>query len=512
MVAAKMLGDKTGGGFYKKVKGKDGESEIQALDLATLTYRPQQKVRFDSLGAAKGIDDVAERIRTVLTGTDKAAKFAERVTLDTLAYASRRIPEISDDLVNIDRALRWGFAWDLGPFQVWDAYGVREGVKRMKELGLKPAPWVEQMLASGRESFYGVDGTKDTAWDIPSKKAVPVKENPRTLRVEHLRRSNKRLDGNDSATLWDMGDGALLLEFHTKMNSIDDGIVAMMNTALDRAEASARGLVIGNDGQNFSAGANIMALLMAIKSDDLASVDKLVSSFQAVNQRVRYSPIPVVAAPFGLTLGGGAEVTMGANAIQAAAELYMGLVEVGVGLIPGGGGNLMLLRNLYGPFATDRDFDALPFLKKMFLTIGTAKVATSAEEAREIGFLGRADGISLNRDFLLSDAKARVLGMADSGFRPPRPTHFRLPGRSGAATVDMMLYDMQVNNQISAYDRHIGQKLAHVITGGDVSAFTPVSEQHLLDLEREAFLSLCGEEKTQDRIASMLETGKPLRN
>jgi 3-hydroxyacyl-CoA dehydrogenase len=309
-----------------------------------------------------------------------------------------------------------------------------------------------------------------------------------------------------------MGDGALLLEFHTKMNSIDDGIVEMMNRALDRAEASARGLVIGNDGSNFSAGANIMALLMAIKSDDLGSVEKMVAGFQAANQRMRYSPIPVVAAPFGLTLGGGAEATMGANAVQAAAELYMGLVEVGVGLIPGGGGNLQLLRNLYGPFSTDRDFDPLPFLKRMFLTIGTAKVATSAEEAREIGFLARSDGISLNRDFLLSDAKGRVLGMAESGFRAPRPTHFRLPGRSGAATVDMMLYDMQVNNQISEYDRHIGQKLAHVITGGDASAFTPVSEQHLLDLEREAFLSLCGEEKTQDRIAHMLETGKPLRN
>src|SRR5262249_39218257 len=288
--------------------------------------------------------------------------FAERVTLDTLAYARRRIPEISDDLVNIDRALRWGFAWDLGPFQVWDAYGVRKGVERMKELGLKPAGWVEQMLAAGRESFYGVDGTRDTAWDISGKKPAPVQENPRTLRVEHLRRGNKRLDGNDSATLWDMGDGALLLEFHTKMNSIDDAIVEMMNKALDRAEASFRGLVIGNDGQNFSAGANIMALLMAIKSDDLASVEKLVASFQQANQRMRYSPIPAVAAPFGLTLGGGAEVTMGASAIQAAAELYMGLVEVGVGLIPGGGGNLQLLRNLYGPFATDRDFDPLPFL------------------------------------------------------------------------------------------------------------------------------------------------------
>ena len=512
MLAANMLGDKTGMGFYKKVKGKDGESEIQVLDLKTLTYRPQNKVRFDSLGAAKGIDDVAERIRTVLSGTDKAARFAERVTLDTLAYASRRIPEISDDLVNIDRALRWGFAWDLGPFEVWDAYGVRKGVARMKELGLKPAPWVEQMLASGRETFYAVDGTRDTAWDSRSKKAAVVPENPRAIRVDHLRRRGKALEENDSASLWDMRDGALLLEFHSKMNSVDDGIVAMMNRALDRAEASARGLVIGNDGANFSAGANIMALLLAIKSDDLPSVERMVAEFQAVNQRVRYSPIPVVAAPFGLTLGGGAEIALAANAIQGAAELYMGLVEVGVGLIPGGGGNMMLLRNLYGQFATDRDFDPLPFLKKLFLTIGTAKVATSAEEAREMGFLSRQDGITLNRDLLLADAKARVLGLADSGFRPPRPTHFRLPGRSGAATIDMMLYDMELNNQISPYDRHIGQKLGQVLSGGDVSAFTPVSETRLLELEREAFLSLCGEEKTQDRIAAMLETGKPLRN
>jgi 3-hydroxyacyl-CoA dehydrogenase len=512
MLAANMLGDKTGMGFYKKVKGKDGESEIQVLDLQSLSYRPQAKVRFDSLGAAKGIDDVGERIRTVLSGTDKAARFAERVTLDTLAYASRRIPEIADDLVNVDRALRWGFAWDLGPFQVWDAYGVRKGVARMKELGLQPAPWVAQMLASGRETFYAVDGTRDTAWDIRKKVAAVVPENPRAIRVEHLRRSGKPLDSNDSASLWDMGDGALLLEFHSKMNSVDDGFVVMMNRALDRAESSARGLVIGNDGANFSAGANIMALLMAIKSDDLASVEKLVADFQAVNQRVRYSPIPVVAAPFGLSLGGGAEIAMGANAIQGAAELYMGLVEVGVGLIPGGGGNMMLLRNLYGQFATDRDFDPLPFLKKLFLTIGTAKVASSAEEARELGFLSRQDGITLNRDLLLADAKGRVLGMADSGFRPPRPTHFRLPGRSGAATIDMMLYDMELNNQISPYDRHIGQKLGQVLSGGDVSAFTPVSETRLLELEREAFLSLCGEEKTQDRIVAMLETGKPLRN
>jgi 3-hydroxyacyl-CoA dehydrogenase len=512
MVQKGMLGDKAGQGFYKLVRKPEGEKEILALDLATLTYRPQGKARFESLGAARGIDDVGERIRTVLTGTDKAARFAERVTLDTLAYASRRIPEISEDLINIDRALRWGFAWDLGPFQVWDVYGVRKGVARMKELGLTPAKWVEDMLAAGRESFYAVEGTVDTAWDIPARKPRAVPENPRTVKVEYLRRGNRRVETNDSSSIWDMGEGAFLLEFHSKMNALDDAIIAMLNTALDRTEREGRGLVIGNDGPNFSVGANLMGLLMAIKSDDLPSVAKLVESFQAVNQRLRYSPVPVVAAPFGLTLGGGAEVSMGANAIQAGAELYMGLVEVGVGLIPGGGGNMQLLRNLYGPFATDRDFDPLPFLKKTFLAIGTAKVATSAEEAREAGFLSRQDGISLNRDFLLADAKARVLGMAQAGFRPPRPTHFRLPGRSGAATIDMMLYDMQVNNQISAYDRHIGQKLATVLTGGDVSANSPVTEERLLELEREAFLCLCGEEKTQARMAAMLETGKPLRN
>lgn len=512
MVQKGMLGDKSGMGFYKLVRKPDGEKEILVLDLATFSYRPQAKVRFESLGAARNIDDVAERIRTVLTGTDKAARFAERVTLDTLAYASRRIPEISDDLVNIDRALRWGFAWDLGPFQVWDAYGVRQGVARMKELSIKPAAWVEAMLAAGRESFYGVEGIRDTAWDIPSQKPKVVPENPRTLRVEYLRRGNKRVATNDSASLWDAGDGIFLLEFHSKMNALDDAIVAMMHTALDRTEGEGRGLVIGNDGAHFSAGANLMALLMAIRSDDLASVAKLVEAFQTVNQRMRYSPIPVVAAPFGLTLGGGAEVCLGANAIQAAAELYMGLVEVGAGLIPGGGGNMQLLRNMYGPFATDRDFDPLPFLKKAFLTIGTAKVGTSAEEAREANFLSRQDGISLNRDFLLADAKARALGMANAGFRPPRPTHFRLPGRSGAATIDMMLYDMETNNQISAYDRHVGQKLATVLTGGDVSMSNPVSEETLLELEREAFLSLCGEEKTQARMAHLLETGKPLRN
>ncbi|MFY0565641.1 3-hydroxyacyl-CoA dehydrogenase/enoyl-CoA hydratase family protein [Archangium lansingense] len=511
MVAKGMLGDKSGGGFYKKDKSAGGK-DILALDLKTLEYRPQNKVRYESLGAAKDVENVRERVATVLNGQDKAAKFAERITLDVLAYASRRIPEIADDVVNIDRGMRWGFAWDLGPFETWDAYGVKKGVERMKELGLKPAAWVEQMLATGRTSFYGVENGKDTYWDIPTKSVKVVPENARTSRVEYFKRGNKKITGNESATLWDMGDGVTLLEFHSKMNSIDDSIIAMMNTALDETEKNFRGLVIGNDGANFSAGANIMALLMAAKSDEFEAIRKMASGFQAANQRMRYSPVPVVTAPFNLTLGGGAESAMGGNAIQASAELYMGLVEVGVGLIPGGGGTMQLLRNVYGPYAADKDFDAFPFIKKVFLSIGTAKVATSAEEAREFGFLNANDGISANRDFLLSDAKARVIGMANAGFRAPRPTRFRLPGASGFATIDMMLYDMELNGQVSAHDRKIAQKLARVLTGGDTSPSLLVTEERLLELELEAFLSLCGEEKTQDRLMFMLEKGKPLRN
>jgi 3-hydroxyacyl-CoA dehydrogenase len=447
-----------------------------------------------------------------MSGTDDGAKFAEAVTLDVLAYASRRIPEIADDLVNVDRAMRWGFGWDLSPFETWDAYGVRRGVERMKEIGLQPAAWVEEMLAAGRESFYGIADGRDTYWAIGARREEPVVQNPRTMKVEYLKRGERKVDGNDSASLWDMGDGVLLLEFHSKMNSIDDAIIAMMHRAVDVAEKDFRGLVIGNDGANFSAGANLMAILMAIGSGEWDALRQMVIGFQSANQRMRYSAVPVVSAPFGLALGGGAEVTMGANAIQAAAETYIGLVEVGVGLIPAGAGSMMLLRNIYGPFSADKQFDPLPFLAKTFLTIGTAKVATSAEEAQEMGFLSRHDGISLNRDFLLSDAKARVIGMAASGFRPPRETKFRLPGANGRATIDMMLYDMEVNGQISAYDRKVGQVLARVLTGGDTSPSVFVSEARLLELELEGFLSLCGEEKTRDRMMAMLQTGKPLRN
>lgn len=508
MVSKKMLGDKTGGGFYKKV-GKD----IQVLDLKTLTYRAQNKVRFDSLGAARDAETLDEKVRILLGGSDKAAKFAEQVTLETLSYAAGLIPEIADDVVNIDRAMRWGFAWEQGPFQTWDAYGVEKGVKRMKELGIAVAPWVEQMVASGRTSFYGAERQFDTFWNIPSKSSTYVPEVKRQITVDGLRRAGKLIMSNDSASLLDMGDGIGLLAFHSKMNSIDTAIIELMDASSDWAEKNGRGLVIGNDNpQAFSAGANIAMLLWAAKEKQWDDIKKLIGGFQQANQRMRYSSIPVVTAPAQLALGGGCEVTMGGNAQVAAAETYIGLVEFGVGLIPGGGGNMQFLRNVTGMYAGTKDIDPFNFIKKAFLTIGTAKVATSAEEAKDVGFLTQDAYISMNRDHLLADAKARALGMYEAGFRPPRATTFLLPGPSGAATVDAQLFDMVQNHQISDHDRLIGKKLGHVLTGGNISAQTQVTEQHLLDLELEAFLSLVGEEKTQDRLQFMVEKGKPLRN
>ncbi len=504
MIARGLLGEKSGGGFYRRVKG--GEPEV--LDPGTLAYRKAAKPAHESLRAAKRIDDVRARVAAVMHGEDRAAKFAEGVTLDVLAYASRRIPEIADDVAAIDRGMRWGFGWDLGPFELWDAYGVKEGVARMKELGIEPAPWVLDMLGKGRSRFYeGKDG-RDTMWSGGATRTVP--ENPRALRVEQLRRRGPRVAGNESASLRDLGDGALLLEFHAKMNTIDDAAISAFDLALDEAERNFRALVIGNDGPNFSAGANLAAIAQAIGAKNWEWLRHLASRFQRANQRMRYAPIPVVAAPFNLALGGGAETFLGANAVQAHAELYAGLVEAGVGLIPAGGGTMGLLRAIYGPYAADPGFDPFPFVKKAFLAIGLAKVSTSAEDAREQGF--PITGITMNRDFLLSDAKALALGLAGSGFLPPRPTTFRLPGRSGAATIDMMLYDMVQNGHATEHDRLIGQKLATVLTGGDVSPAVPVTEERLLELELEAFLSLCGEAKSLARIQHLLETGKPLRN
>ena len=504
-------GQKAGAGFYRKTK-----SGIETLKLEdnSLEYRERNKPKFDSIGNAKG--SPADRIRAVvIDGDDEAAEFAREVTLRSLAYTARRIGEIADDVLNIDRGMRWGFNWKLGPFQVWDALGVEWTYEQMQAEDIDVPDWVGEMVSDGVESFYRWENDTQYYYDVQSKEYQPVPRTEREVSVDLLKRAegDHKVFGNSSASLFDMGDGVALLEFHTKMNAVDPDLIEMMHKSIDEVESNDwEGLVIGNDATNFSAGANLMLVLMNAKAGNWDDIESMVEGFQNANQRMRYSFKPVVAAPKGLTLGGGAEVALGANGIQAAGELYMGLVEVGVGLIPGGGGNLQLMRNVFGMHAGDADFDALPFLQKIFMTIGLGEVAKSCEEAREFGFLTPNDRVSINGDFLLGDAKQRVLGMAKSGFRPPRPAKFRLPGPDGVATIDMLLYSMEQNGQISAHDRLIGNKLAHVICGGQTSQGVQIGEQALLDLEREAFMSLCGEEKSQERMQHMLMNNKPLRN
>ncbi len=501
-------GQKAGQGFMRK--GKDG---IEVIDFKTLEYRPRDKREFDSLSGAKG--SPAERIKKVVVdGEDQAAAFAREVTLRSLAYSARRLGEIADDVLNVDRAMRWGFNWDLGPFEVFDAIGVKWAVEQMKEHDIDYPSWLDDMVAKGNDSFYQWDGTTKKYYDYREHTYRAIERDPKEINFEVLSKNKDNVVfSNSGLTFRDIGDGVGLLEFHTKMNSIDDDIIGGMHKAVDTMEEGDwEGLVIANGSTNFSVGANLLLVMMNAQAGNWDDIEKMIDSFQQANQRMRFSSKPVVTAPAGMALGGGCEVVMGGNAVQAAAETYIGLVEMGVGLIPGGGGNLQLMRNYFGRHSDNRDIDPLGFLQGIFMTIGMAKVATSAEEGREFGFLNASDGVSLNRDHLVYDAKQRVLGMARAGFRAPRPMKFSLPGRSGIATIDAMLYSMMHNNQVSAYDRVIGKKLATVLCGGETSTALLVTEQQLLDLEREAFLSLCGEEKTQERMQHMLMNNKPLRN
>ncbi|HXU67705.1 MAG TPA: 3-hydroxyacyl-CoA dehydrogenase/enoyl-CoA hydratase family protein [Polyangia bacterium] len=502
MAEKKMLGDKTGGGFMKKTP-----EGIVTLDFKTMQYRPQQKAKFASVGATKGVSDVGERIRKVLAGDDKAADLARKVTYATLAYSANRIGEIADDYVNIDRGMRWGFGWDVGPFETWDAIGVQKGVDEMQKLGITPAAWVTEMLKSGRKSFYE-DGTY---WDVRTKKAQPIPTSPRELSLPAARKKGGVVFENDGATLYDIGDRIVCLELHTKMNAIDGDVITALNKAVDLAEKQFDGLVIGNhDPQAFSAGANIFMMLMAANQGNWKAIDEMSGQLQQSLMRLRYAQVPTVTAPFGLTLGGGAEISMHGAASRASAELYMGLVEAGVGLLPAGGGcKELLARHL--EFYPD-DADPFVMVKKVFLQIGLGKVSMSAEEARAMGMLSPSDGVSLNRDFLIHDAKETALGLARAGYRPPRRRTMRLPGASGYATIRSMLQMMHEAHQVSAHDVVVGSKIAYVLTGGKTVPSVRVTEQHILDLEREGFLSLIGEEKTRERMQYMLMNNKPLRN
>jgi 3-hydroxyacyl-CoA dehydrogenase len=411
--------------------------------------------------------------------------------------------------------MRWGFMFEKGPFEVWDIIGVEKSVARMKADGLKVPAWVDEMLAAGRTSFYGVDANHQTTyWDPKSKAAVVLNEGPRVQTFLNLKRDEKKVVADHyGTTLVDLGDGVLAVEFHTKMNAVDDEIVNGLNEALDLCESGKfDALVLANDGRNFSAGANLLLIGLAAREGQWDTIENMVKAFQDVCVRLKYSSIPTVAAPFDLTLGGGAEMALWCNRIRAHAELYMGLVEVGVGLIPGGGGNIeMLARTLEGGI-DDASFLSDKLIQRAVETVAMAKVGTSAEECRELMYLSQNDGVTLNRRHVLAAAKAEALGMASAGFTPPRRRTFRLPGRSAFATFEMGLGAMKDGHFVSEHDLKIALKVAHVMTGGDCTPRVKVSEQYLLDLEREAFLSLCGEEKTQARIGFMLENNKPLRN
>lgn len=515
LIAEKRLGDKTGAGFYKKVKGAGGASEILQLDPATGTYVPQTKPRFDCLGKARKAETTVDSMRIILAGTDPAAQLAWLATADTLLYAAARIPEIADDVVNIDNAMRWGFGWELGPFESWDAIGVAASVTRMKGEGRTIPAWVEAMLAAGRESFYARDASGTlTAWDPLTGGAKPVPRSPGQMLLVDLKAQGKEIRRNGGASLYDLGDGALGLEFHTKMNALDPDIFAMYTNALDRLDAGEfEALVVGNQaGSAFCAGANIAMVLIGAAQQAWPELEAQIKQLQDLMQRAKYSRRPVVTAPYGLTLGGGAEVAMHSAATRAAGELYMGLVEVGVGLIPAGGGCKEVLGRYLGDVPQDIDYDPNPYVQKAFERIGLGKVATSAEEARAWGYLRPTDGLTLDPDRLIADAKRVALGLAAGGYQPPAPRTIKLPGPQGRAAIELYLYQMRDGGYATPHDVTVGKQLARVLTGGDIQSGTAVTEQHLLDLEREAFLSLCGEAKTLERIQHMLTKGKPLRN
>ena len=506
----KWLGDKTGQGFYKKTKDKEGNTEILTLDLASLEYKPKQKVKFDVLEATKTMEDDSQKYKTLFSDKGKAGDFYRDSFYGLFEYASRRIPEVADDLYKIDDALRAGFGWEYGPFETWDLVGVQKTIEKMEAAGYKPKQWVYDMLESGAPTFYKTEIGVKKYYDIASKSYKVIPGTEAFVLLDTLR-ENKVLWKNAGASIFDLGDGILNLEFHSKSNSIGGEVIEGINRAIDMAEKDFLGLVIANEGANFSVGANIGMIFMTAIEQEFDELNFMIQQFQNTIMRARYSSIPVVVAPHGQTLGGGCELTMHADKVQAAAETYIGLVEVGVGLIPAGGGTKEMALRTADRY-TKGDIE-LNELQNSFMNIAMAKVATSAYEAMELDYIRRSDGVSINQDRRIADAKAQALLLAEKGYvQPARRTDIRVQGRTGIALFEGGINGMLVGRYISQHDAKIAEKLAYVICGGDLSYPQDVSEQYLLDLEREAFLSLCGERKTLERIQSILQKGKPLRN
>ena len=518
MMKRGWLGEKTGSGFYKRVKGAGGESEILTLDWQKMEYRPRIKAKLPSIEAGKGIDDTAARMRALVApppegkGGDKANQFLWASLGETGLYAARRIPEISDSIVDVDRAMRWGFAWELGPFQVWDAIGVDRMAKAFEREGKQLPPLVGKVLASPAKSFYQSEKGRASYFDLATAAPKPVAEPAGIIILKSLKERSHVVQENSGASLIDLGDGVVCCEFHTKMNALGGDILAMIHAGIARLETDFDAMVIANQGTNFSAGANLMLILVTAQEGEWDDIHLAVRQFQRATMAIKYAPRPVVVAPQGMALGGGCEISLHGARIQAAAETYMGLVEAGVGLIPGGGGTKEMLIRANEHAAGAEDLDLFHALKPIFENIAMAKVSTSGEDARSLGYLRPADLISMNRDRQVADAKATALAMVREGYHPPAPAEVRVLGEEFLAGAKLAIHTMLRGEFISEHDALVARKLGYILAGGSITAPQTVPEQYVLDLEREAFVSLCGERKTQERIAHTLKTGKPLRN
>ena len=511
MVENGWLGSKSKQGFYKKVTNADGKSEILTLDLKTLEYRSAIKAKFATLEMTKSVDDLKTRTKMLFAGTDRAGEFYRKLFGGLFAYVSNRLPEISDDLYKIDDALKAGFGWEVGPFETWDIIGLDKGIKLIADAGRTAPQWLEDMKAAGKTTFYQTEKGQKQYYDLATKSYVTIPGTEDLIILDALRSENK-VWGNTDTTLVDLGDGILNLEFHTKMNTIGGGVIQGINKAIDIVEQGYKGLVISNTGQNFTAGANVAMIFMLAVEQDMDELNFAIKAFQDAMMRVRYCNIPVVIAPHNLALGGGCEMSMHADKVVAHAELYMGLVEFGVGLIPGGGGSKEFAKRLSdelkdGDIKTNR-------LRQRFLTIGQAAVSTSAYEAFDLGYLREGiDEVVVSRDHQLTRAKAACLELADVGYiAPKREKNINVMGQEGLGLIYVGANSMLSGNYMSDHDRVISEKLGYVLCGGDLSENTVVSEQYLLDLERKAFVELCMQRKTLERLESLVKNGKILRN
>jgi 3-hydroxyacyl-CoA dehydrogenase len=514
MMERKWLGNKTKQGFYKRA-GDKGKKEKLVLDYKTMEYVPSTKPKYESIGLARKVeDDVPKMIRTVFNGTDVAAELAREYLCNNFVYAANRVPEICDTIVAIDNAMKWGYNHQLGPFETWDAVGVKNAIEVMKKLGKQVPQKVEEMLDGGFESFYLKKEDGVYYYDFGTKNYVKLKENPKIILLPSLKERKKIVKKNPGASLIDIGDGVACLEFHTKMNAVDQFIIQMIFESCDIVEKDFTGLVVANHATNFCVGANVFMVLIAAQKGDWDVLEKLIEEFQNANMRMKYLSKPVVTAPAGMALGGGCEIAMHGAKCQPCGETYIGLVEVGVGVIPAGGGCKELMVRITEGIpdgAIEAGLNLQHFYSKVFENIAMAKVATSAVEAMELGYVRKTDTISLSRDQQIWDAKQAVLGLSRF-YKKPAPVMIPVMGENFRGMCHAVVYNMRHGSFISDYDAQIAGKLAHILSGGDCPEGTLVTEQEILNLEREAFLSLCGEQKTQDRIMHMLNTGKPLRN